>query len=72
MTQQDEDWLFLSFAYQPTGTVRDRVEQVSFSVQPKGEVQFEMTISGHASRRYIGRYVQPSEEQTEVALERLF
>jgi hypothetical protein len=72
MTQQDEDWLLPSFPHQPSATVRDRVEQVSFSAKPEGEVQLAMKIYGHASRRYIGRYVQPSEEQTEVALERLF
>jgi hypothetical protein len=72
MTQQDEDWLLPSFAHQPNATVRDRVEQVSFSAQPEGEVQFAMKMAGRASRRYIGRYVQPSEEQTEVALGSLF
>jgi hypothetical protein len=72
MTQQDEDWLLPWFAQQPNAAVRDRVEQVNFPAQPKEGGQFAMKISGHASRRYIGRYVQSSEEQREAALERLF
>jgi hypothetical protein len=72
MTQQDEAWVLTSFVYQPNAPVTDRVEEVSLSAQPQGGLQFAMKFFGHASRRYTGRYVQPSEEQTEVALERLF
>jgi integrase len=35
-------------------------------------VEFPMQISGHASSKYIGRYVKPSDEQTKAALENLF
>ncbi len=65
MTQQDENWLLSSFAHQPNAAVRDRNENVSFSTQPEEEVPFAMKILGHASRKYIGRYVQSSEEQSE-------
>jgi integrase/recombinase XerD len=38
----------------------------------KHGVQYAMELSGHTSSRYIWRYVQPSQEQKEAALEDLF
>jgi integrase/recombinase XerD len=38
----------------------------------KHGVQFAMEAAGHASEKYIWRYVKPSEEQREKALEQLF
>lgn len=38
----------------------------------KHGVQYAMEIAGHTSERYIWRYVQPSKEQKEAALEKLF
>ena len=35
-------------------------------------VQYAMELAGHTSSRYIWRYVQPSQEQKEAALEDLF
>jgi integrase/recombinase XerD len=35
-------------------------------------VQYAMELAGHTSSRYIWRYVQPSDEQKEAALEDLF
>jgi integrase/recombinase XerD len=35
-------------------------------------VEFAMEAGGHASSKYIWRYVRPSEEQKEAALENLF
>ena len=41
-------------------------------VTEKHGVQFAMEAAGHASSKYIWRYVKPSEEQREKALEDLF
>jgi integrase/recombinase XerD len=41
-------------------------------VTEKHGVQFAMEAAGHASSKYIWRYVKPSEEQREKALEELF
>lgn len=41
-------------------------------VTEKHGVQFAMEAAGHASSKYIWRYVKPSEEQREKALENLF
>jgi integrase/recombinase XerD len=38
----------------------------------KHGVQYAMELSGHTSSRYIWRYVQPSQDQKEAALEDLF
>jgi integrase/recombinase XerD len=38
----------------------------------KHGVQYAIELSGHTSSRYIWRYVQPSQEQKEAALEDLF
>lgn len=38
----------------------------------KHGVQYAMELSGQSSERYIWRYVQPSSEQKEAALEKLF
>lgn len=35
-------------------------------------VQYAKELSGHASDRYIWRYVQPSEDEKEGAMEELF
>jgi integrase/recombinase XerD len=35
-------------------------------------VQYAMELAGHASSRYIWRYVQPSQEEKDAALEDLF
>jgi integrase/recombinase XerD len=35
-------------------------------------VQYAMELAGHSSSRYIWRYVQPSQEEKEAALEELF
>ncbi|MBX9625552.1 MAG: tyrosine-type recombinase/integrase [Gemmataceae bacterium] len=41
-------------------------------VTQKHGVEFAMEAAGHASSKYIWRYVRPSEEQKEAALEDLF
>jgi integrase/recombinase XerD len=41
-------------------------------ITEKHGVQFAMEAAGHASSKYIWRYVKPSDEQRESALERLF
>lgn len=41
-------------------------------VTEKHGVEFAMEAAGHASSKYIWRYVRPSEEQKEAALEDLF
>ena len=38
----------------------------------KHGVQYVLELSGQSSERYIWRYVQPSAEQIEAALEELF
>jgi integrase/recombinase XerD len=38
----------------------------------KHGVQYAMELAGHTSSRYIWRYIQPSQDQKEAALENLF
>jgi len=38
----------------------------------KNGVQFAMELSGHSNSNYIWRYVKPSDEQKERAVEELF
>ncbi|GAG11079.1 unnamed protein product, partial [marine sediment metagenome] len=41
-------------------------------VARKYGVEYAKEVAGHTSDRYIWRYVQPSEEEKEAALEDLF
>ncbi len=41
-------------------------------ITEKYGVQFAMGAAGHASSKYIWRYVKPSDEKREQALEELF
>jgi hypothetical protein len=41
-------------------------------ITEKHGVQFAMEAAGHASSKYIWRYVKPSDAQREQALEELF
>jgi integrase/recombinase XerD len=81
MNRQDVDHLLKSLARQ--ANVRRTGRPIQFSAhtlrhtflrkvaQERG-VEFAMQMSGHASSKYIWRYVKPSDEQTEAALEDLF
>jgi integrase/recombinase XerD len=83
LTRQDVDWLLRNLARQANASVRDPAKRIAFSAhtlrhtflrklaQVRG-VEFAMQASGHASSKYIWRYVKPSDEQTEHALEGLF
>ncbi len=37
-----------------------------------GGVEYAMELSGHTSSQYIWRYVQPTDEEKEKAIEELF
>lgn len=82
LTRQDVDWHLRTLAAQANATLPEK-ERMRFSAHTlrhtflrklaeKEGVQFAMRASGHASSRYIWRYVQPSDEQTEAALKSLF
>lgn len=81
MNRQDVDHLLKSLARQ--ANVRRTGRPIQFSahtlrhtflrkVAHERGVEFAMQMSGHASSKYIWRYVKPSDEQTEAALENLF
>ena len=81
MTRQDVDHLLRSLAAQ--ANARDKGKRIEFSahtlrhtflrkVAQEHGVEFAMQMSGHASSKYIWRYVKPSDDQTEAALENLF
>ncbi|MCI0356752.1 MAG: site-specific integrase, partial [Acidobacteria bacterium] len=81
LTRQDVDWLLRTLAAQANATLPEK-EWLRFSAHTlrhtflrklaeKEGVQFAMTASGHASSQYSWRYVKPSDEQTEAALEGL-
>jgi site-specific recombinase XerD len=83
VTRQDTDHLLRSLAAQANAAVRDKTKHVSLSahtlrhtflrkVAQEHGVEFAMQTSGHASSKYIWRYVKPSDDQTEQALENLF
>src|SRR6185369_14781998 len=83
LTRQDVDHLLRSLAGQANATSRDRGKRIAFSahtlrhtflrkVAQEHGVEFAMQMSGHASSKYIWRYIKPSDEQTEAALEDLF
>ena len=42
-----------------------------WAAKKKG-VQYALELAGHSSRQYIWRYVQPTDEQKEQAIEELF
>jgi integrase/recombinase XerD len=83
LTRQDIDWLLRGLAAQANATARDKSKHIDLSAhtlrhtflrklaQERG-VEFAMQASGHASSKYIWRYVKPSDDQTEAALEGLF
>jgi integrase/recombinase XerD len=81
LTRQDVDHLLRSMSRQANAGKKGKT--IAFSahtlrhtflrkVAEKKGVQFAMQASGHASSKYIWRYVKPSDEQTEQALEELF
>ncbi len=83
VTRQDIDHLLRSLAAQANATVRDKGKHIILSAHPlrhtflrkvaqEHGVEFAMQSSGHASSKYIWRYVKPSDDQTEQALENLF
>ncbi len=83
LTRQDVDHLLRTLAGQANATVRDKSRHITLSahtlrhtflrkVAQEHGVEFAMQMSGHASSKYIWRYVKPSDEQTEAALEGLF
>jgi len=82
LSRQDVDWLLRSLAAQANAQ-RGKDKQIRFSahtlrhtflrkVAAKHGVEFAMQAAGHASTKYIWRYVKPSDEQIEAALEDLF
>jgi len=82
LNRQDVDWLLRGLAAQANAQ-RGKDKQIRFSahtlrhtflrkVAAKHGVEFAMQAAGHASTKYIWRYVKPSDEQTEAALEGLF
>jgi integrase/recombinase XerD len=83
LSRQDVDYLLRALANQANANVRGKGPQVRFSahtlrhtflrkVASRHGVEFAMQAAGHASTKYIWRYVKPSDEQTEAALEDLF
>ncbi len=83
LTRQDVDHLLRTLAGQANATMRDKGKHLALSahmlrhtflrkVAQKHGVEFAMQMSGHASSKYIWRYVKPSDDQTEQALEKLF
>jgi len=81
MTRQDVDHLLRALAAQ--ANAQSKARHITFSahtlrhtflrkVAQGHGVEFAMQMSGHASSKYIWRYVKPSDEQTEAALEDLF
>jgi integrase/recombinase XerD len=76
LTRQDVDHLLRTLAGQANATIRDKSKHITLSahtlrhtylrkVAQKHGVEFAMQMSGHASSKYIWRYVKPSDEQTE-------
>ncbi|MHB1424704.1 MAG: tyrosine-type recombinase/integrase [Gemmataceae bacterium] len=82
LIRQDVDWLLSGLAAQANAQ-RSKDKQIRFSahtlrhtflrkIAARHGVEFAMQAAGHASTKYIWRYVKPSDEQTEAALEDLF
>jgi site-specific recombinase XerD len=83
LTRQDVDHMLRSLAAQANTRDNGKGKRIDFSahtlrhtflrkVAQEHGVEFAMQVSGHASSKYIWRYVKPSDEQTEAALEELF
>jgi integrase/recombinase XerD len=81
MTRQDIDHLLRALAAQ--ANAQSKAKRIAFSahtlrhaflrkVAQAHGVQFAMQKSGHASSKYIWRYVKPGDEATEAALENVF
>ena len=83
LTRRTSDHLLRSLAAQANATVRDKTRHSTLSahtlrhtflrkVAHQHGVEFAMQASGHASSKYIWRYLKPSDERMEAALEALF
>ncbi|MCB1097434.1 MAG: tyrosine-type recombinase/integrase [Verrucomicrobiae bacterium] len=82
LARQHADLALKKIAAQANATLPD-AEKVEISAHvlrhtmlrkaaEKHGVQYAKELSGHASDRYIWRYVQPSEDEKERAMEELF